>query len=155
MNATAVSGAVRIWLRAEGFSVLALSALLYSHFGASWWIFFGLLLVPDLSMLGYLINPRIGSTAYNLAHNYVLPLAVAIAALALDRPAILPYACIWTAHIGLDRLLGYGLKYPAAFSATHLGNLGGGRGKGARFQRQLRRSMATLSDFEKLELAQP
>jgi len=27
---------------------------------------------------------------------------------------------IWIAHIGIDRVLGYGLKYPTAFKDTHL-----------------------------------
>jgi hypothetical protein len=118
-----VTGAVRGWLRAEGLAALALSALIYGHSGLRWWIFFALLLTPDLSMLGYLLNARAGAAAYNIVHSYVLPLGLAAAAIALGRNDAVPYLCIWTAHIGLDRMLGYGLKYPSGFGETHLGTL--------------------------------
>lgn len=120
----AVTGAVSTWLRVEGLSVLLLSLLLYRHSGSSWWMFFGLLLIPDLSMLAYLINPRIGAASYNVVHSYFLPLALAAFAITLDRTVMFPYLLIWTAHIGMDRLLGYGLKYPEAFGRTHLGFIG-------------------------------
>ena len=86
-------------------------------------MFFGLLLVPDLSMLPYLINPRVGGAVYNVFHSYFSPLAVAAVAIAFYRAGLLPYILIWTAHIGMDRLLGYGLKYSTAFGRTHLGTL--------------------------------
>lgn len=118
------AGAVRAWLRAEGLAVLVLSLLLYRHFGASWWMFAGLLLlIPDLSMLPYLINPRAGSISYNVVHSYFLPLGLATVAIATHRVGMLPILAIWTAHIGMDRFLGYGLKYPTAFKDTHLGAL--------------------------------
>src|ERR1700679_1242344 len=94
-------GAVRNWLKAEGLSVLALSVLLYSRSGASWWIFAGLLLTPDLAMLAYLLSPRAGSIAYNLVHSYLLPLGLATLAIAVRRIGMLPFLCIWTAHIGM------------------------------------------------------
>jgi hypothetical protein len=82
-----------------------------------------LLLTPDLSMLAYLANPRAGSIFYNTVHSYVLPVALAILAIATDRTASVPYLLIWTAHIGMDRALGYGLKYPNAFGSTHIDTL--------------------------------
>ena len=120
----AVTGPVRIWLRAEGFSVLALSLLLYRVSGSSWWTFFALFLTPDIVMLFYLINPRVGGVAYNVVHSYLLPLGLAALAVFLGQSGMLAYLYIWTAYIGLDRFLGYGLKYPAAFGKTHLGDLG-------------------------------
>jgi len=125
----AVSGPVRIWLRAEGFAVVALSVLLYRSSGRSWWIFLALLLTPDLSMLPYLINPKVGGASYNIVHSYFLPLVLAAVAITLGETAMLPYVLIWMTHIGLDRLLGYGLKYPTAFGRTHLGNLANGPGR--------------------------
>ena len=118
------TGAVRNWLRAEGLAVLTLSLFLYWHSRSSWWLFVCLLLVPDLSMLFYLINPRAGSIAYNIVHNYVLPLGLVVLAICTDRNILLPFAWIWTAHIGMDRVLGYGLKYPTSFQDTHLGTIG-------------------------------
>lgn len=116
-----VTGAVRGWLRVEGLAVLALSVTLYWVLGASWLWFALLFLAPDLSFAAYLAGPRVGALAYNVAHTYALPLALLTAALLLElgRPAHL--TLIWTAHIGLDRALGFGLKYPTAFGDTHLG----------------------------------
>ncbi len=107
-------------LRSEELALLTATALLYVHFHFSWLLFAVLFLVPDLSMLGYLINPRIGSALYNLGHTLFIPLGLFIAAYSAHRPLLLAIATIWTAHIAFDRLLGYGLKYPAHFKDTHL-----------------------------------
>ena len=114
----------RIYLRAEAAAVFVLSLILYVRLSGHWGIFAALFLVPDISMLGYLINPRIGAAAYNAVHSYVTPLAAAALASATQHENLFPYICIWTAHIALDRALGYGLKYPDAFRHTHLGYLG-------------------------------
>ena len=116
----AVAPPLRTWLRIEGLAVVILSAILYARTGASWWLFAALWLAPDLSMLGYYTNPRLGSYCYNIVHTYTLPIALASAALLLHHPAWLPFALIWFNHIGIDRLCGYGLKYPTAFGRTHL-----------------------------------
>ena len=108
------------WLRAEGFAVLVLSVLLYSRAGASWWVFGALVLTPDISMLPYLISTRAGAVSYNLAHNYVFPLLLLAAAILLRWNSVVPYVWIWTAHIGMDRMMGYGLKYATGFGKTHL-----------------------------------
>jgi hypothetical protein len=120
----AISGSTRTWLRADGLAVLVFSVLLYWNFGARWWLFAVLFLVPDLSMLGYTVSPRIGRLSYNIVHSYVLPLSVATAAIATHSVRLLPLVCIWTAHIGMDRFLGYGLKVSDMFGDTHLGRLG-------------------------------
>jgi hypothetical protein len=124
---TAVVGAPRVWLRLEGLAVLALAVLLYELGGHSWLLFAALFLVPDLSFAAYLAGPRVGAAGYNLAHSYVGPVLVAALALLTGRPPVA--ALVWAAHIGFDRALGYGLKYPSGFGDTHLGRLrGGGRG---------------------------
>lgn len=120
----AVSGATRAWLRGEGLVVLLLSIVLYWNLGGRWGLFLVLLLIPDLSMLGYLVDPRVGKLSYNVVHSYVLPLGLAVAAIATHSVRLLPLVCIWTAHIGMDRVLGYGLKTSDKFGDTHLGILG-------------------------------
>jgi hypothetical protein len=75
-------------------------------------------------MLGYLAGPRWGALCYNAIHSYLLPAGLATVALLLHRNALLPFALIWFNHIGLDRMLGYGLKYPTGFGDTHLGRQG-------------------------------
>jgi hypothetical protein len=117
-------GSVLVFLRLEGLAVAALSLVLYARTGASWWIFATLWLVPDLSMLGYLRSPCWGARIYNAAHTYVVPTALGFSALLLRADLLLPFALIWINHIGVDRLLGYGLKYADGFGFTHLGMLG-------------------------------
>ena len=123
----AAAGAVRVWLRAEALAVLALSVILYGYTGSGWWLLASLLLTPDLSMLPYLIGTEAGAVSYNLFHSHSLPLGLAAAAIGFSQAGALPYLLIWTAHIGMDRFFGYGLKYPAAFASTHLGTVGKSR----------------------------
>lgn len=113
--------------RLEGFAVAAVAAVYYPHTGASWWLFAALWLVPDLSMLGYLASPCMGARVYNAWHNYVAPLALALGSVFFNLHGVwLPIALIWINHIGVDRALGYGLKYGDGFGHTHLGRLGKG-----------------------------
>lgn len=110
----------RLLLHGEGLVVFIGSILLYADQGYSGWVFVLLLLSFDLSMVGYLVNPRLGSWGYNLAHTYISPAVLLAVAWALDAPLGLQIALIWTAHIGMDRLVGYGLKYATSFKETHL-----------------------------------
>jgi hypothetical protein len=119
-----VEGGVRILLRLEGLAALAAALAFYAHAGFSWPAFAALLLAPDLSMIAYLAGPRTGAIGYNLAHFYALPLALLFVGSAGGVPVAAAGGLIWIAHIGLDRALGYGLKYPTGFGDTHLGRLG-------------------------------
>lgn len=123
-SAPAVGARVRLFLRLEGLFLAAITAVLYARTGANWWLFAALWLTPDLSMLGYLAGPCWGARCYNAIHTTVTPLTLALVALLLHTGSPLPYALIWLNHIGVDRLLGYGLKYPAGFGWTHLGRQG-------------------------------
>jgi hypothetical protein len=118
------SNPVRAILRLEGAAAFATAAALYVHAGFSWPMFALLFLAPDLAMLGYLIGPRLGAGAYNAAHTYALALPLALAGFLAGEQAVLALALIWIAHIGIDRALGYGLKYPTGFGDTHLGRVG-------------------------------
>jgi hypothetical protein len=119
-----VHGVPLILLRAEGVFVFILSILLYAHTGAPWWRFAALLLVPDVVMAGYWINARWGAIFYNAGHSYIGPLCLAGFTVLSPHTGLLPYLLIWSAHIAMDRALGYGLKYSAGFKETHLGRLG-------------------------------
>jgi len=120
----AASGGVRSLLRLEGLVVLLASVAAYAQLGAGWGAFAMLFLVPDLSFLGYLAGARTGAAVYNLAHSYVGPVALLALGTLADLPVVLAIGLIWCAHIGFDRMLGYGLKYASGFAATHLGRIG-------------------------------
>ena len=115
-----VTGAPNLILRAEGLAVLVASVWAYGEVGAGWTLFAALILAPDLSMLGYLAGPRVGAAVYNAAHTYVLPLMLLALGQVGAVPLLTAVGLIWAAHIGVDRLMGYGLKYARGFKATHL-----------------------------------
>jgi hypothetical protein len=118
------NGGVRLLLRAEGLVMLAASVAAYAQFGAGWGWFAALFLLPDLSLLAYLAGPRRGALAYNAAHSYLGAVGLLAVGVLSASPLLLAAALVWCAHIGFDRLLGYGLKYSAGFAHTHLGRLG-------------------------------
>jgi hypothetical protein len=120
----AVTGGVRTLLQLEGFTLLIGMVGLYAVRGVSWWVFGVLLLVPDVSFAAYLAGPKAGALVYNAAHSYLAPAALLAAGFALGEPWTLSIAVIWLAHIGMDRAMGYGLKYRAGFGWTHLGRIG-------------------------------
>lgn len=109
-----------ILLRLEGVAVFALAALLYRELGAGWLMFALLFLVPDLSITAYLAGHRVGAIVYNAVHTYFFPALLYGFGFATARPGAMIVALVWGAHIGVDRLLGFGLKYPTGFRNTHL-----------------------------------
>jgi len=122
--AGAVTGGCRTLLRLEGLTLFAGMVVLYGAWDGSWWIFAMLFLAPDLSFLAYLSGPRTGALVYNAAHSYMAPVALLTLGFGFEAPLTLSIAMIWLAHIGFDRALGYGLKYAAGFTFTHLGRIG-------------------------------
>jgi hypothetical protein len=120
----AVTGGLRTMLRLEGLTLFIGMTLLYAVWGGYWWVYAILFLVPDVSFAAYLAGPRIGAIIYNTAHSYMAPMTLMVTGFALEAPLVLSIAMIWLAHIGIDRALGYGMKYNAGFSFTHLGRIG-------------------------------
>lgn len=110
----------RLLLKLEGAAVLLFSVLAYRWHHGSWILFAVLFLVPDVSMLGYVANSRVGAARYNSVHTYLGPLLLGCYAVPTAHLMLLQVCLIWTAHIGFDRFLGFGLKYPTQFKDTHL-----------------------------------
>jgi hypothetical protein len=123
-EAGTVTGGVRTLLRLEGLILFLGMTLLYAIWGGSWWIYAILFLAPDLSFAGYIIGPKEGAIIYNTAHSYMAPVLLMTTGFATAEPLVLSIAMIWLAHIGIDRALGYGLKYQAGFGFTHMGRIG-------------------------------
>ncbi len=111
---------VKRLLRLEGWAVLTLALYFYQMLDFSWLWFFILLFVPDLSILGYLINARIGAVIYNVFHTYTVPVVLVTVTFMFAIKLLLLISLVWCAHIGMDRLFGFGLKYKTSFHDTHM-----------------------------------
>ena len=120
----AVTGGTRRWLQIEGLAALAAGIALYlANGGLLIWLV-PLVLAVDISMVGYLRGPWVGALLYNVAHNQALGLLVLGLGIATGTVAVTLIGAILVAHVGMDRLAGYGLKYPTDFRDTHLGRIG-------------------------------
>ncbi|SFM96766.1 DUF4260 domain-containing protein [Variovorax sp. OV329] len=122
--AGAAGGGVRLLLRLEGVALLLIAMAAYARFGGEWSFFAWTFLLPDLALLAYLAGPRTGAAIYNATHSLVVPAVLLAVGLAADLSPAFDLALVWAAHIGLDRALGFGLKYARGFAHTHLGQLG-------------------------------
>ena len=106
-------------LRLEGLALGAAAVVVYFHEGYGWILFLALILAPDLSFGAYAFGPKTGAVVYDLLHTEVFAVALGTAGLVSGGKLATELALIWLAHIGVDRLVGYGLKYPTAFDETH------------------------------------
>jgi hypothetical protein len=120
MKLTTSWSGVRALLQAEGLPIFVAGAVAFGALGGPWLAFVPLLLVPDLSMVGYLRDTRLGALTYNVGHNLVTAGALLGLGLGLNVNWLAIAGSVTLAHIGMDRLLGYGLKYPTTFRDTHL-----------------------------------
>ena len=113
-------------LQAEEIAQLAIGIIgLYLqplHF--SWWLWPLLFLSPDISMLGYLVNTKIGAYIYNLFHHKLTAVIVLIIGYVLHNDLTQFIGILLFAHSCFDRVFGYGLKYTDDFKHTHLGMVG-------------------------------
>jgi hypothetical protein len=110
----------RLLFRLEAAALFAVGLLLYGKIGGNWLVFAVLLLLPDVSMVGYMGGDRVGAAIYNLVHLYLWPSILAAFGILVTSEATLALALIWFSHISMDRTLGYGLKLPTGFKHTHV-----------------------------------
>lgn len=112
------------FLRIEAALVFMLSLYFYHLHSVSWWIFGLFILAPDLFMIGYIRNSHAGALIYNIGHSYISPIILLVVEFIAQTSSLIPFIIIWIAHIAMDRMMGYGLKYDDSFSHTHLGMIG-------------------------------
>ncbi len=108
-------------LRLEGIVWFLVSLYFYTYFQGTWSLFFSLILIPDLSLIGYLFGSKVGAICYNIMHVEIWPAILAIFSIFFGFPLLIQIAFIWFCHINFDRMLGLGLKYTDGFTHTHLG----------------------------------
>jgi hypothetical protein len=111
-------------LRLEEFFLFGLALFLFTQLEYGWGWYALLFLAPDLSIAGYLANPRLGAWTYNLIHHKGLAVALYILGYVFSVQWLMFMGTILLGHSSLDRVFGYGLKYPDAFQNTHLGRIG-------------------------------
>ncbi|HEX7474221.1 MAG TPA: DUF4260 domain-containing protein [Candidatus Limnocylindrales bacterium] len=119
-DAMASRSGVRTLIQAEGLPIFIAGAVAFGALGGAWPAFVPLLLVPDLSMVGYLRDTRLGALTYNLGHNLVTAGVLLVLGLGIGVGWLAIAGSVALAHVGMDRLLGYGLKYPTTFKDTHI-----------------------------------
>ncbi len=113
-----------IYQRIESGVIFVSSLYLYLFLDFNLIVFGLLLFVFDFFMIGYLFNSKVGAYVYNLGHSMIFPPMLFLIGYVTDTRIIIGFSLIWFAHIGLDRLLGYGLKFTSDFKDTHLGHIG-------------------------------
>jgi len=119
-----VTGNMRWLLRLEGLAIFLFALMAYQFLGFAWGFFILIFLLPDLSLIAYFHSPNVGAIAYNITHSYILPLMLFAYGFFVSSSDADKVAIVWLAHIGFDRALGFGLKYPRGFRYTHMGKLG-------------------------------
>ncbi len=103
--------------------MLALSIVFFSQLSFAWWWYPAFILVPDVSMIGYAFGNRIGAYSYNFAHHKGIAIIVGLLGYYIQSEGLELAGIILFAHASMDRIFGYGLKYPDSFQHTHLGIL--------------------------------
>lgn len=110
-------------LRAEEAAMLASSIYLLTTHEVPWWVYLFLALGPDIGMLGYVINRRVGAISYNLLHHKGIAILVCAGGIIFNNEMLKITGVILFGHSCMDRMFGYGLKYFTGFKHTHLGTL--------------------------------
>lgn len=110
--------------RIESAAIFIAATVVYFHNDFNWLLYILLLFAFDVFMMGYLANPRVGAILYNLGHSFIFPAILGAIYAYNESDVVLGLTCLWLAHIGIDRALGYGLKLPTHFRHTHLGDIG-------------------------------
>ncbi len=111
-------------IKVEEAAQFALSIALFAKLPFVWWVYPALLLLPDLSMIGYAVNARTGAFTYNLIHHKAFAVVVGIIGLFLANNYWLLAGIMLFGHSSMDRMFEYGLKYTKGFKFTHLGEVG-------------------------------
>jgi hypothetical protein len=111
-------------IRIEELGMFLFSIFLFGQLHFAWWWFLALILLPDISMIGYTANNKIGAICYNIVHHKSVALALYVGGFYLHNELVELAGIILFGHSSMDRMMGYGLKYFEGFKFTSLGIIG-------------------------------
>lgn len=111
-------------LKFEELGQFLLAIFLFTNLDYDWWVFPVCILLPDFSMLGYIVNPKFGAYLYNFFHHKLMAIILLILGTLVNLPVLILVGIILFGHAAMDRIFGYGLKYTNRFKNTHLGEIG-------------------------------
>lgn len=111
-------------LKLEELGQFLLSIILFNQLEYAWWVFPACILLPDFSMIGYLINAKAGAKLYNFFHHKLVAITIFILGIGLSNAFLKLAGVILFGHSAMDRIFGYGLKFSDNFKNTHLGWIG-------------------------------
>ena len=111
-------------IQLEELAMFMLSIYAFNQLSFAWWWFLVLILLPDLSMIGYIFGNRTGAVVYNFFHHKAVAIATFVLGFYLHNEMIQLTGIILFGHSSMDRMFGYGLKKFAGFKFTHLGEIG-------------------------------
>ncbi|WP_308993189.1 DUF4260 domain-containing protein [Mariniflexile litorale] len=115
---------MKLVLKLEELMMFVLGVFVFSQLNFAWWWFLVLILAPDISMFGYLVNTKVGAVTYNLFHHKGIAILVYIIGTCFQNEIVQLFGAILFSHASFDRIFGYGLKYFDNFKHTHLGEIG-------------------------------
>lgn len=107
-------------IKLEDLGFFLLSLYFYSQTGHSWWLYALLILLPDIGMVGYAVNKNLGAIIYNIFHHRGLAVLLLLFGWVSISEYVALAGIILLSHASLDRVFGYGLKYPDDFKHTHM-----------------------------------
>ena len=110
-------------LKLEELAMFGLGIFAFNQLDFLWWWFLVLILTPDIGMVGYLVNSKIGALSYNIFHHKGLAILIYVAGIYSANEVVQLVGITLFSHSALDRVFGYGLKYGSSFNDTHLGLL--------------------------------
>lgn len=110
-------------IKLEELAMFLFSILLFSQLDYAWWVYLVFILTPDIGMIGYAVNTRLGAMTYNLFHHKAIAILIGTLGWYLVVPGLQLAGIILFGHASMDRIFGYGLRYPDHFKNTHLGKL--------------------------------
>ena len=111
-------------LKLEELAMFILGIYMFSQLSYTWWWFLVLILLPDIGMLGYAVNAKVGAVSYNFFHHKGIAILIYFLGIYFEIELLNLAGIILFAHASLDRIFGYGLKFNDAFKNTHLGEIG-------------------------------